>query len=248
MENICPNCGMDLQVALSFAKGFLRSKSYPEINSYWKNFKDCIEAGNCPCGKIGIVSENYKCGCCDFETDNINEMIKHIREPKNQNQCARPQDNVFEFLKVYQNLSEKDKERFHKTLNHIKQNQSQGMEAVKPEVEHSPNPARDEIGFAGSNPAPGTRKGSLSKKDEEYLDKEFPKGETKFRGQAMVLIALARQEGKIEAYAEEVAFLKALNTTPYIIDEGNDYIDLNSNKLESVHDEVQERIKKLVKK
>ena len=33
-------------------------------------------------------------------------------------------------------------------------------------------------------------------KDEEYLDEQFPKGETKFRGQAMVLLALARQVGK----------------------------------------------------
>ena len=33
-------------------------------------------------------------------------------------------------------------------------------------------------------------------KDEEYLDEQFPKGETKFRGQAMVLLALARQVGQ----------------------------------------------------
>ena len=36
------------------------------------------------------------------------------------------------------------------------------------------------------------------KKDEEYLDKEFPKGKTKFRGQAMVLLALARNQGRQE--------------------------------------------------
>ena len=34
--------------------------------------------------------------------------------------------------------------------------------------------------------------------DEEYLEQEFPKGKTKFRGQAMVLLALARQQGKQE--------------------------------------------------
>ena len=33
-------------------------------------------------------------------------------------------------------------------------------------------------------------------KDEEYLNKEFPKGETKFRGQAMVLLSLARRQGE----------------------------------------------------
>ena len=32
--------------------------------------------------------------------------------------------------------------------------------------------------------------------DKDYLDKEFPKGKTKFRGQAMVLLALARREGQ----------------------------------------------------
>lgn len=53
------------------------------------------------------------------------------------------------------------------------------------------------------------------KKDEEYLDEEFPKGKTKFRGQAMVLLALARREGKKQTHAEEVDFLKNLdNLTP----------------------------------
>jgi len=33
------------------------------------------------------------------------------------------------------------------------------------------------------------------KEDEEYLDEKFPKG-NKFRGEAMVLLALARIEGK----------------------------------------------------
>ena len=36
------------------------------------------------------------------------------------------------------------------------------------------------------------------KEDEEYLDKEFPKGKTKFRGQAMVLLALARHQREKE--------------------------------------------------
>ena len=41
-----------------------------------------------------------------------------------------------------------------------------------------------------------------NEKDIEYLDKEFPKGETKFRGQAMVLLALARREGEQKAIKE----------------------------------------------
>jgi len=38
----------------------------------------------------------------------------------------------------------------------------------------------------------------MIKEIEEYLDKEFPKGKTKFRGQAMVLLALARQQREKE--------------------------------------------------
>lgn len=43
--------------------------------------------------------------------------------------------------------------------------------------------------------------------DEEYLDKKFPKGETKFRGEAMVLLALAREVGKEEAINEFIALI-----------------------------------------
>ena len=41
-------------------------------------------------------------------------------------------------------------------------------------------------------------KNKEEKSDEEYLNQEFPKGKTKFRGQAMVLLALARKQGKSE--------------------------------------------------
>jgi len=39
-------------------------------------------------------------------------------------------------------------------------------------------------------------------KDIEYLDEQFPKGKTKFRGQAMVLLALSRTQGRAEALEE----------------------------------------------
>jgi len=45
-------------------------------------------------------------------------------------------------------------------------------------------------------------------KDEEYLDEQFPKGKTKFRGQAMVLLALARIEG---ARKKDEEFLKMID-------------------------------------
>ena len=41
-----------------------------------------------------------------------------------------------------------------------------------------------------------------TEKDIEYLDKEFPKEETKFRGQTMILLSLAREEGKQQAKQE----------------------------------------------
>ena len=44
--------------------------------------------------------------------------------------------------------------------------------------------------------------------DIEYLDKEFPKGETKFRGQAMVLLALSREVGKKEALKDFIEKIK----------------------------------------
>lgn len=34
--------------------------------------------------------------------------------------------------------------------------------------------------------------------DERYLNKEFPKGKTKFRGQAIVLLTLSRHQGTKE--------------------------------------------------
>lgn len=43
--------------------------------------------------------------------------------------------------------------------------------------------------------------------DEEYLDEKFPKGMSKLRGEAMVLLALARRRGKQEAqkmFLEEI--------------------------------------------
>ena len=36
----------------------------------------------------------------------------------------------------------------------------------------------------------------MNEKDIEYLDEQFPKGKTKFRGEAMVLLALARKHGE----------------------------------------------------
>ncbi len=41
-----------------------------------------------------------------------------------------------------------------------------------------------------------------TEKDIEYLDEKFPKGKTKFRGEAMVLLTLARIEGEQKRNAE----------------------------------------------
>lgn len=48
-------------------------------------------------------------------------------------------------------------------------------------------------------------------KDMDYLDEQFPKGKTKFRGQAMVLLAFAREEGKSETKKEFLEFLEDID-------------------------------------
>lgn len=45
------------------------------------------------------------------------------------------------------------------------------------------------------------------KKDIDYLDEKFPKGKTKFRGEAMVLLTLARQVGKENVVKEYEEYL-----------------------------------------
>ena len=50
--------------------------------------------------------------------------------------------------------------------------------------------------------------------DEKYLDEKFPKGKSKLRGEAMVLLTLARRRGKQEAQKmfleEELEFFREL--------------------------------------
>ena len=85
----CENCGMDLQVALIYAKSFLRSKSFPETNKYWKNFKDCIENGKCPCKKaedeIIDVNPKYNKKTKMYETT---IRLNPLREVKNKKGCG----------------------------------------------------------------------------------------------------------------------------------------------------------------
>ena len=49
--------------------------------------------------------------------------------------------------------------------------------------------------------------------DEEYLDEKFPKGKSKLRGEAMVLLALARRKGKQEA---QKMFLEEINNMDFL--------------------------------
>ena len=52
--------------------------------------------------------------------------------------------------------------------------------------------------------------------DEEYLDEKFPKGMSKLRGEAMVLLALARRRGKQEA---QKMFLEEIDDRIKLIEE-----------------------------
>jgi hypothetical protein len=49
----------------------------------------------------------------------------------------------------------------------------------------------------------------IKETDIEYLEKEFPKGETKFRGQAMVLLALAREQGIKQTTADFIKIIES---------------------------------------
>ncbi len=42
----------------------------------------------------------------------------------------------------------------------------------------------------------------MNEKDKEYLEEKFPKGKTKFRGEATVLLLLARMQGMKQRNAE----------------------------------------------
>ena len=75
---------------------------------------------------------------------------------------------------------------------------------------YQPVPSYDQI--LAENKALKQRIATLEK-DIEYLDEKFPKGKTKFRGEAMVLLAMARQQGKIEIKKDFLKFLKLLNKT-----------------------------------
>lgn len=65
-KDVCEKCGLHQQAALNMAKAFVRSKSHPEMNSYWKYYKECLESGSCPCEKFkpktvkGTVKETVK--------------------------------------------------------------------------------------------------------------------------------------------------------------------------------------------
>lgn len=73
------------------------------------------------------------------------------------------------------------------------------------------------------------------KKDEIYLDEKFPKGKIKFRVEAMVLLAFARDVGKLQAKKEFLEFLKNLDClTP----ERNIQIE---NKIKQLSDEENEK-------
>ena len=88
-------------------------------------------------------------------------------------------------------------------------------------------------------------------KDEEYLDEQFPKGETKFRGQAMVLLALARQVGQ---KAERKRILELIDefSNPYPKDiflwDNKEKLDFNRGRFNQHCFEIVENIREALKK
>ena len=74
---------------------------------------------------------------------------------------------------------------------------------------------------------------------EEYLNEKFPKGKNKFRGQAMVLLALAKQEAIKQGYA------KALDDVKKIIYDMKHNLLADNMTKEELCDSIKEQIAKL---
>lgn len=82
-------------------------------------------------------------------------------------------------------------------------------------------------------------------KDIEYLDQEFPKGKTKFRGKAMVLLSLARGVG---AKTKEEDLIQKGDKVFYSEDYSNDEVsnecfDYASKKWDELKREIREQEK-----
>jgi len=78
----------------------------------------------------------------------------------------------------------------------------------------------------------------MTDKDLEYLDEKFPKGKTKFRGEAMVLLALARKEGRAEGKKELQEYREGLSSSEkqvsLHINRGNEFQEKYNNLLKKV--------------
>ena len=70
---------------------------------------------------------------------------------------------------------------------------------------------------------------------EEYLDEQFPKGKTKFRGQAMVLLALAREEGRFQAIDDNLTYVNKKDLGEY-----QDIIDYLKQKIAKLQNHSQQ--------
>ena len=80
---------------------------------------------------------------------------------------------------------------------------------------------------------------------EDYLDKEFPKGETKLRGQAMVLLVLAKMQGRIDALKEVKNVLKEFGNNWEVAEEMTDGFEYNQFKNICLFKELQQKISEL---
>lgn len=75
-------------------------------------------------------------------------------------------------------------------------------------------------------------------RDIEYLEQEFPKGKTKFRGQSMVLLTLARIQGSKSKQKEMLDFLEDLSKEYW-----NKHFSMVINKIDNKIKELKERMK-----
>ncbi|MDD4111367.1 MAG: hypothetical protein PHS54_07530, partial [Clostridia bacterium] len=79
----------------------------------------------------------------------------------------------------------------------------------------------------------------MIEEDIEYLEKYFEKGKTEYRGKALVLIALARQQGKKELFLDIIKRKFKGSVRDFLIWFGGPFKEINIEAVDYVDSQIQ---------
>lgn len=82
--------------------------------------------------------------------------------------------------------------------------------------------------------------GKKIEEDIEYLDENFPKGKSKFRGEAMVLLALARRQGKSEGIKESIKIIEKWKSCHWFESGENNLIAFDDEQMKELTQKLNE--------